>query len=233
LGALDGKHVAILCPSNSGSLYYNYKHFFSVVLLALVDANYKFIFVDIGCYGRSADGGVYSNSSLSSALNDGSLKIPNPENFNDIPDLPFVIVADDAFALKPNMLKPYGMRGLSSEQKIFNYRLSRSRRVVENAFGILTNRFRVFSKPIPLAPHKVEAITMAACCLHNFLMRNSTSQACYVEDVLETAAKFDRSDKLSRQGGNRSSDLATEVRNKFTHYFNTIGSVPWQSKALR
>jgi hypothetical protein len=50
IGALDGKHVVILPPGNSGSLYYNYKHFFDVVLLALVDANYKFLYLDIGNY---------------------------------------------------------------------------------------------------------------------------------------------------------------------------------------
>jgi hypothetical protein len=76
IGALDGKHVQIVAPSNSGSNYFNYKKIFSLVLLASVDANYKFIAVDIGFYGKNSDGGIFANSKLGRGLENGKLHIP-------------------------------------------------------------------------------------------------------------------------------------------------------------
>lgn len=76
IGSLDGKHVHILPPPRSGSLYYNYKHFNSIVLMALVDACYRFMYVDIGSCGRISDGGVFNSCSLSDALENNRLSIP-------------------------------------------------------------------------------------------------------------------------------------------------------------
>ena len=77
-GAADGKHIPILHPKKSGSDFYNYNGFFSIVLLAIVDFDYKFLFVDVGCQGRISDGGVYRNSAFNKALESGSLNLPDP-----------------------------------------------------------------------------------------------------------------------------------------------------------
>ena len=182
LGALDGKHVAIRPPANSGSQYFNYKHFNSIVLMALVDASYRFIYIDVGNYGRVSDGGVFNNCTLSMALEKNTLNFPKDRQPPGWPmALPYVVIADDAFALKSNIMKPYGSHGLTVDQRIYNYRLSRARRVAENAFGIMCSRFRIFGKPIELSADKAKIITIAACCLHNLLLRNASSASSYAQ----------------------------------------------------
>ena len=143
LGAIDGKHVRIRNPRLAGSHYYNYKRYYSIVLLALVDADYKFLFVDVGAVGSEGDAGIFAHSRLSRLFQAMQANIPPPEPLNLAPDAPpmeYFMVGDDAFALTSWMLKPFPSRGLTREDRIFNYRLSRARRVVENAFGILSNR---------------------------------------------------------------------------------------------
>ncbi|KAI8441515.1 hypothetical protein MSG28_015103 [Choristoneura fumiferana] len=99
LGALDGKHIRLIQPEHTGSMYYNYKHFFSLVLMALADANYCFVWVDIGAYGKNSDSGIFKNSSLYKKLTERSLDLPDPKTLlikNRPTVLPYVIVADEA-----------------------------------------------------------------------------------------------------------------------------------------
>ncbi|KAK9879480.1 hypothetical protein WA026_023338 [Henosepilachna vigintioctopunctata] len=78
LGSLDGKHVILQAPLNTGSEFFNYKSTFSVVLFALVDANYKFLYVDAGGQGRISDGGIFKNCSLYTKLERNKLNFPEP-----------------------------------------------------------------------------------------------------------------------------------------------------------
>src|SRR5688572_9634119 len=75
-GALDGKHILIRAPEGTGSQYFNYKSQFSIVLLAVVNANYEFIFVDVGTNGRVSDGGVFAQSKLGKAISKNKLPLP-------------------------------------------------------------------------------------------------------------------------------------------------------------
>lgn len=166
IGAVDGKHVVMVSPPNSGSTYFNYKKTHSIVLMAIADARYKFLYIDVGCNGRVSDGGVFNKCSFAAAMNAGVLKLPEPSALRGrTRNLPFVFVADDAFALRTNMMKPFPGRALSAAERIYNYRLSRARRVIENAFGILSARFRVFLKPINLDASKTKRVTVACCAL--------------------------------------------------------------------
>jgi len=147
-GALDGKDIAIKKPRRSGSLYHNYKGFFSIVLLGLVNADYKFLWVHIGSSGSSSDCGVFNRSSLEPALREGTLGLPQPQPLpQDDKDTPFFVVGDDAFPLRTYLIKPFPHRFLNHDERVFNYRCSRARRVVENAFGILQGGLGVFTPP--------------------------------------------------------------------------------------
>ena len=172
LGALDGKHVRITCPKKSGTLYYNYKNFFSIVLFALVDADYKFLYVDVGAEGRASDSTLWKYSDFHKDLRSKAnpLGLPGASPFPAFKgDLEYYFVADDAFELDMHLMKPYPMTNLSMKQRIFNYRLSRSRRIVENAFGILSTRFRILRREIEMEPQNASVVVLACVALHNFL----------------------------------------------------------------
>lgn len=145
--ALDGKHVTIQAPPNTGSMFFNYKKTFSIVLLALVDAHCNFITVNVGAYAKSSDAGVFANSNLGKALHRGSMNIPaNLTIPNTDTQVPYVIVGDEAFPLKPYLMRPYPGDKLDDRKRNFNYRLSRARRTSENTFGILTQKFRLYNR---------------------------------------------------------------------------------------
>jgi len=59
-GCIDGKHIRIKCPAKAGPLFYNCKHFFPVVLQGVSHSESRFIFIDIGAYGKQTDGDTYS-----------------------------------------------------------------------------------------------------------------------------------------------------------------------------
>ena len=221
-----------LTSKNSGSYHFNYKGMFSIVLMGLVDANYKFLYIDVGCNGRISDGGVFLNCHLLKALEQNSLNVG--ELPNDGRKLPYVIVGDDAFPLKTYLMKPYPHQHLSREKRIFNYRLSRAQRVDENAFTILANRFHAFLTTINLSPEKVEKIVVASCALHNYLRTNAGARyiAPGVENdgaLVDGQLRNEQSlNSIPQQGSNFYSREAKQIRDEYCNYFNSNGKVSWQ-----
>ncbi|KAM5165185.1 LOW QUALITY PROTEIN: uncharacterized protein ACMZJ9_007622 [Mantella aurantiaca] len=151
LGAIDGKHIRMVMPPASGSRYFNYKKF-SIVLMAVADANYNLISVDVGSYGSAPDSSVFQHSEFYKQLSQGQLDIPEPRPLpgTSDPDFPMVFVADEAFAISKNLMRPYSSRSLDEKRTNFNYCLYMARRMVECTFGILANKWRVLHTAISL-----------------------------------------------------------------------------------
>ena len=232
------------CPPNSHSLYYNYKGFFSIVLMALVDADCHFIYIDVGNYGSNGDSGIFKNSSLREAFTGQLLDIPGPKRLPGYPEggaLPHCIVADEAFSLRMDLMRPYphGKRQnrLPYDKSIFNYRLSRARRIVENAFGILAQRFRVFDRGLQIYDHNVIKIVNATCVLHNYLCTARLDVANMMgrlnpDRVLYLQPQAMLHD-LQNQGYHLT-DAAQRVWRIYKDYFNSeVGAVPWQENHIR
>lgn len=175
-------------------------------------------------------------------MDNNSLSFPQPGELEGTQlKCSYHVIGDDAFPLREDIMKPYPQRDLTRQQRMFNYRFSRARRVVENAFGIMANRFRLFLTTICLDPDKVQQLVLAACCLHNFLMDTVPAQPSTADqEDLENHGLI----PVSCRDGTRMTDLApTTTRNcslsakgqrqMLTLYFNSsVGSVPWQENMI-
>jgi hypothetical protein len=168
---------------------------------------------------------------------------------------PYYLVGDEIFALKSYLMRPYpGQKSahLPEEQAVFNYRLSRARRVIEQAFGILRARWRIFKGPITAQPDNVIRYVLAACTLHNYLMQTENCKYCPTFMVdRDDGVNFrpgewrgmngdDNDDNngllrpLPNSRGHRYHDKAMEMRNNLKTYLNSDqGSVSWQLGHVR
>lgn len=206
--------------------------------MAIVNAKYEFIFVDIGKNGRNSDGGVIEKTEFAKQLKNGTLNLPSRQETEH--GLNFVFVADEAFGLGENVMKPFPMKNLNPDQRIFNYRLSRARRVVENAFGIMANRFRIFHTAINVSPSSIDKIVHCCCVLHNFLRRNASTYM--PQTMLDRENTFGgsvipgdwRSDSealvnLGHAQPRLSTQIARQNRIEYMQYFVGPGAVDWQN----
>ncbi|XP_039747675.1 protein ALP1-like [Pararge aegeria] len=232
IGAIDGKHIRIIKPCHTGSEYYNYKHFFSIVLLAICDANYNFIDIDVGCYGKSSDSTIHDSSEWVKKLRQGNYNLPQPRPIsnNGIP-IPFSFIGDEGFALSQHLQRPYAGKHLPRKKRIYNYRLTRARRYIECTFGILSNKFKIFNRPINVNVDFATNIVKACCVLHNFIRKRDG----YKFDHTLSIVGFQdppASDNLLLIGRRRSELSGTAIRNIYTDYFTGVGSVPWQDSKI-
>ncbi|XP_034033540.1 uncharacterized protein LOC117516795 [Thalassophryne amazonica] len=241
-GCIDGKHVRVLAPPHSGSLYYNYKGFYSIIMLALVDANYKFMYVDVGACG--ADAGAFTRCGLHLALEQDKAGLPPSEPLpGGDTNIPYFLVGEDSFSLKSWMMRPHSKRNMMTAERIFNYRLSRARRTVENAFGILANRFTCLHSCMMQRPQTVAKIVLAACALHNLLADKNPARMQEAADKEDPTthevqpgewrrqAQENPLHGIQRQTGN-SAAAGKRVRERLTEYYSGVGAMPWQDSVV-
>ena len=240
LGAVDGKHVAIVPPPGAGSYFFNYKRYNSQVLIGIANSNYEFIYFNFGTNGHVSHGGVLEYTDFYDKLQNECLKIPESSDVKGrkLPCLYWRRGLQD-------FLKPYNVKQLTRERKIFNYRLSRAQRIIENVFSILVARFGilVFKTHINIQLDNIKDVVMASCALYNFLRRTSadtyTPSECFdTEDLQNGTVTAGLRSNISnmatlKRGNNRNHQLTGKyVRSQFVEYFKNEGKVPWQDNCI-
>lgn len=201
----------------------------------MVDANYNFRFIDVGRDGRANDSSIFKMSELNTALERNLLNWPSDG----------LCVGDDAFPLRHNLLTPFSHRNLQLNERIFNYRLSRARRVSENAFGILASRFRVFTTSIGISVENTDILVKAACALHNWLRCTSGRtyfppsavdvEDCNTGEVIPGSWREEVTPLLNARVVSSAKNYSQEVkriRNRYAQAFMNECAVPWQMKSI-
>lgn len=125
--------------------------------------------MDVGAYGSQSDGGSLTNSVFGQMLFKQQLDLPTQRALsNSNTTFPYYFVGDAAFPLKSYLMKPFPGVLLDEKREYFNKRLSRVRRTIENAFGILTARWRILRGTLNMAPETAEKLVNGTLVLHNF-----------------------------------------------------------------
>ena len=162
---------------------------------------------------------------------------PEPDPLpGDDRDMPYFI-RDDTFPLRTCLMKPFSHYKLEREERIFNYRLSRARRIVENTFGILANRFMCLLMTLQQEPETVGCIVLSCCCLHNLMrMRYSAFQNAALDQeddnhqlipgAWRDQANLQDMDTLA--GGN----TTTRAAKRQIQYNSPAGAVGWQNNVI-
>ncbi|XP_044165792.1 protein ANTAGONIST OF LIKE HETEROCHROMATIN PROTEIN 1-like [Acropora millepora] len=166
---IDGCHIPMKCPPGglqSSKEYRNFKNFYSTVVMALVDSQYRFVGASCGFPGNWHDAIILKSTDLWSRIEEGRC-IPNIGQSMDGVTVPPLIVGDSAFSLCTWLMKPYTNAVLTPQQRNFNYRLSRARMVTEGAYGQLKGRWRVLLRKCESARDQVRTTTLACLILHN------------------------------------------------------------------
>ncbi|KAK0152896.1 hypothetical protein N1851_005428 [Merluccius polli] len=158
--------------------------------------HYHFRFIDVGGYGRTSDGGILSHSRFGEGLMGGTLDFPKDKE---------ILGAGHHGKMLYYLVGPVPGSNIPSEDRLFNYLLSRARLTVECSFGILSSQWRMYRRVVYISPEKHEGEwKQTAHALRN----------------------------VGRIGSHNATREALRVREAFRSYFNQEGAVPWQHQAV-
>jgi len=172
---------------------------------------------------------VFANSNIAMRLARQNIGLHPDENLGGVP-LPYIVIGDEAFPLKRYLMRPYSRsaRRLSGAQRIFNYRLSRSRNTVENAFGILASTSRIYQRPFECRIQLCDKLILATDVLHNYILESPTET--------NPALGEEQTNPLVRMNvaaATNSTREVLDVRNSFMEYFMPDeGRDEWQKRVV-
>jgi len=217
IGSVDGCHIPISPPKEDSVDYINYKGYYSVILLAVCDAKYRFTYANIATPGKSNDAFIFKYSRPNRILQYQSRTFVRLGSVLNNITVPLHLIGDAAFPLLHILMKPFPHGVQDAVQRLFNYRLSRSRRVIENAFGRLKARFRILMKRMELDVGNVNETVNACLILHNLLERlNEPIPQRWNQEVLNH--QYDA--LFVPNGANRAARrVAMNIRNAIAQHF--------------
>lgn len=167
VGAIDGTHIKIKTPTQSGPDYFSRLQQHDVVVQAVADGEKRFLVVAAGFPGSMHDSRVLRNSSLYRQITNNELLL-GPAVRVGAKEIKPLLLGDSAYPLSSWLLKPFHEGMNDPEEITFNKELSRARVSVECAFGILKGRWRILQKQLYSDIAFTNQISVACCVLHNF-----------------------------------------------------------------
>lgn len=221
IGSIDGKHCQIKCPAHSGSSYFNYLKYFSLVLQGVADADKKFLTIEVGARGKQSDGGTFASSTLFYLIDNDKFNIPPEKNLPGTNiKVPHVLIGDEAYPLKPYLMRPFPSRGLNAAKENFNNHLSRARKCIECTFGILRAKWKLLGKDIEVISKKAIVIIKCMGILHNIIReKDGNSDLDYCNVMLGTENTWDNERTVQRPRGTNTLQRAKDIRSAFVDYF--------------
>jgi hypothetical protein len=142
---------------------FNRKGYFATSVLAFVDSQLRFLSISMSCYTSSHDSTLFSASKIGKCIADGQL------------DSKWLIVGDDAFVCRGNIITPYVKHSLSSQQRNYNYFLSLNRQVVERAFGLWKWKWGIFWRTLDINEDNIKCVIEVTARLHNLCIDSKNS----------------------------------------------------------